>query len=86
MKKIFKYELETIGNIQILELPEDFKYLWASEQLGKLVVWGEVTPEARKMIFNFLIVPTGGDVPDNRFTYMDTILFGPFVFHIYLAI
>lgn len=81
MKVIYKYALTP----KVL-LPKDASILKAGMQSGGLYIWALVDPnETTKVERTFEIVGTGHsfDYERLKYTFIDTIFDGPFVWHIF---
>ena len=81
MKQVFKFPARQ-RNI----VPRCTKPIAVKEQDGVLMVWAEVNHNMKyDATMTVTVVPTGGDVPAG-FTYIETVLEGPFVWHYYVKI
>ena len=88
MKKIFKYELT--GDTTPIELPLLFEVLCVQVQFDKPQVWILVDDyyEPMKRIYNFHIIATGEEVPNDftRKNYIGTFqqLEGALIWHVFI--
>lgn len=91
-KKVYKYELP--GIINDIDLPKGANVLACRQQgSSQICLWAEVDTNKDAETRTFVIVPTGGGVPNSR-KYIDTIFVddtdadgnvwkSKFVFHVY---
>lgn len=84
MKTIYKFQLEIIDE-QIIEVPNNTKFLSAQYQNGVLCLWGIVATEMPKQKTVITIIGTGNqfDYDENKHDYIATVQQPPFVWHIF---
>lgn len=82
--KIFKYTLEVVP-FQTITIPSSKgKILSVQMQNGKICMWIPVDPESDPKPCKFILVGTGGDMPEGEFVFhVGTVQVGEFVFHIF---
>jgi len=82
--KIYKYTLNprAIDVPQTVELPAGAKVISAGVQRGEMVLWAEVSVDARPMKRSFYIAFTGSDAPSGA-GFICTLQAEGLVFHIY---
>ena len=92
-KTVYKYILD--GNMSpdpagdfirgTVQMPEGAIVRSAAMQAGGLVVWAEVDRRnvGSTVAHEFIVVPTGGEVPYIELEFVGTVFNGPFVWHIY---
>lgn len=81
--KIFKYPFK-IEDAPQVEIPCGHRILHVGlDPGGQPCIWALVTPEASKTKIQLRVVGTGHDEPEGKF--LNTIVQGPFVWHIFLA-
>jgi len=83
-RKVYKYVLNNVRDIQIITLPRARKLLKVGTQDGVITLWYEVVVsggfyDEQK----FRIYGTGEAMHDESFKYLDTAFTGPNVWHIY---
>lgn len=84
--KIYKYPIELLHH-QKISLPKHSKVRHFGVQDGGLAAWVEVdtTPEvlSEQEIYNFYVVGTGQDIPEDATTYHGTAFLNFYVWHLY---
>ena len=88
MKKIYKYEIHPqMGGYFSLELPVSVELVHTSvdNKTGIPCMWFEFNSEDEHDtdIRKFKLIPTGVEFDSTNLSYVDTYLYGPFVWHIY---
>lgn len=81
MKTIYKYEIP-LRDIYIVRMPHHSVPVMAGIQHGDIYVWCEVDTEAETRLYEFFVVGTGHPLPYDV-TYISTVFFNDFVFHVY---
>ncbi len=81
MMVIYKYTLQLADTSQ-LNLPLGAEVLCVKQQGRKFSLWIKCDPAAPAETRTFHVVGTGHDVPDGA-EYIDTILDGAYVWHIF---
>jgi|WetSurMetagenome_2_1015567.scaffolds.fasta_scaffold144668_5 hypothetical protein len=82
--KIYKYSLE-LALSPIVTMPKGAEVLSVGVQHDIIVLWAKVDPMAANRWYQFYVVGTGYDAPDNA-KYIGTVQQGPFVWHIFMEL
>ena len=80
--RIYKYQIEEIKDVVIIEMPESAQVLHVGQQNGVLTIWASVDPEARMVRRKFRIVGPGHD-HDVGYGYYGTVFIDTFVWHVF---
>ena len=83
MKKIYKYEILTDGKLM---LPNGAIVRKVAAKGESICLWAEVDPDRSTLERFFEVFGTGHEMPEGMGidrVYIDTVLMGPFVFHVY---
>ena len=87
MKKIFKYHLPIIDSTISVKVPNFALFLHVGVQSDQIYFWAVADPKKEEIERKFVIVPTGGEIPDHECGsfYRGTCLThdGQFVWHIF---
>jgi len=83
MKKIYKYRLEGILDIQIIRMPESAHILTVQIQNNKITLWATVNPDNLMTDRKFVVVGTGGEFNDDDASYIGTVQAMGLVWHIF---
>ncbi len=83
VKTIFKYQLSTVDR-QDVRMPMGARILTALVQNGVVCVWAEVDGVTEGMEPRTIwIVGTGNPMPGVALSYINSVMQGPFVWHVY---
>lgn len=84
--RIFKFELPmAVSHRTTVKMPAGAKILTIQTQRNHPMIWAEVDPNSEYESRKFLIMNTGGEIPDGEFKYIATFQVdeGSLVFHVY---
>lgn len=81
-RRIWKFSLELTG-WQSLRMPKGAEVLSVRDQGGNLCLWAICDPGAETCERDFFVVGTGHAVPIDIGTFIDTVLMGQFVWHVF---
>lgn len=84
---IYKYKIDGFP-ISKVQIPQGAKILKAAMQCGVLCVWAMVNPARKYDTYKFRFVPTGDNVVESDYTYVDTVFTdgGSLVWHLFYKI
>ena len=83
--RIFKYELAFDDQLRAkVVAPRGARWLHATVQERKWVVWAQVQEDRDPVSYDFMAVSTGGNVPHGYDHLTTTLELRPFVWHIYV--
>lgn len=87
MTKIWKYDIPLTTNL-VIEIPSNSKILTALLQYEQIRLWVQVEPESPKRKRKFHVMGTNHDfekqaVDPHNLIYINTVMQGPFVWHVY---
>lgn len=87
MRTIYKYPLDLVRE-QVIEAPIPAKVKAVKVQGDQLCVWIQVDSQCVGPNYwprqrHFIIVGTGQELPSQNYHYIDTVLLGQFVWHVY---
>ena len=78
---VCKYKLKL--GVTDVPLPQGSRPLCAQRQGHSICLWAEADPDAPIVAKRVQIVGTGHEVPDQSYTYLDTVQEQSFVWHVY---
>jgi hypothetical protein len=83
MKTVYKYELNRSG-LKEITLPEGSWIVKAAIQYDDICIWAVVdTKEINRKVHKFVVLGTGWEIPCKHMDHIDTILEGPYVWHVF---
>jgi hypothetical protein len=83
MKKIFKYPLHVTDH-QAVPMPFNANIVSAGlDAYGQLCVWAIVETTAESKPVHIRIVGTGNPMPEVPMLFIDTVVMGSFVWHVF---
>ncbi len=83
MRTIWKYKIPLVAGEFTLSMPVGGRVLLVGLQGRDPVLWAEVELGAEKTSYRFVLVGTGGAVPDAPCRFVGTYQAGWFVGHVY---
>jgi len=87
MRRVYKYTMQLDSIEATIPLPKNSRVLRADVNPSdhkQLAIWALIDPHTEEVEYrHFVICSTGfDDIPD-RFSYIDTFIMHPFVFHVF---
>lgn len=83
MKSIWKFPFPQSSTRRAISMPKGANIIKVGVQGGTVVLWAEVDTQAIKEARFFEVYRTGWEVDDDPRQHLDTVLDGPYVWHIY---
>jgi hypothetical protein len=83
MITIWKYPIQVVDR-QMVKMPHSAKIICAKMQFGQLCLWAEVTDQpVRAEDREIMIVGTGHPITSTAYKYIESVVDGNFVWHIF---
>ena len=92
MRRVYKYELATSHNNQMIDLPVGAIVLKVDEQFNKIVMWALIDTKADSVQRHFVVRGTGDDLPKLRSLYAleyhgsAKLMDGALIYHVFEVI